>query len=307
MSFGATRQRPVVDVAVRLVRRPWCRCAGRCAGSAWRGWRSRARWSPRTCRVRRPTRGGVEHELEVLAEAEVEHLVGLVEDQHAQVGDVELAALQVVAQPAGRADDDVAAGGERALLAPDVHAADAGERRGRRSGRRARSARGGPAWRARGWARRPGPGARRARRRSRPRPAGWARRRGRRRRSCPSRSGRRPAGRGPPPRARGWRTGRAWARHSPGSPGRGRARGGFRGRTWRVLRADAAGIKPGTDLERCTLRWNRRGAQGSCLVALPDRLAGPGQPGNALGGGDVRLDLGFGEHLLDARRTAWAR
>ena len=71
-------------------------------------------------------RGRIEDFLEVLAEAHVEHLVGLVEDDDLEAPEVEVAPLQVVAQAAGRAHDDVAAGGERPLLLPRVHAADAG-------------------------------------------------------------------------------------------------------------------------------------------------------------------------------------
>ena len=52
--------------------------------------------------------GGVrEDRLDVLGEAHVEHLVGLVEHQEPQLGQVERALLQVVHDPAGGADDDV--------------------------------------------------------------------------------------------------------------------------------------------------------------------------------------------------------
>jgi hypothetical protein len=68
---------------------------------------------------------GIEQKLEVLAKAEVEHLVGLVEHHGAQGRGVEVAALQMVAQPPGGADDDVGALGEVALLAAGIHAADA--------------------------------------------------------------------------------------------------------------------------------------------------------------------------------------
>ena len=45
--------------------------------------------------------------LDVGQEAEVEHLVGLVEDEDARVGELEVALLGEVEQPPGRADDDV--------------------------------------------------------------------------------------------------------------------------------------------------------------------------------------------------------
>ncbi|MEY9666352.1 hypothetical protein ABIE80_005060 [Bradyrhizobium diazoefficiens] len=72
-------------------------------------------------------RRGLEDELHVLAKAEIEHLVGLVEDDGLQFGDVETATAQMIAQPARRADDDVRAGRQLALLAPRIHAADTGD------------------------------------------------------------------------------------------------------------------------------------------------------------------------------------
>ena len=72
-------------------------------------------------------RGGfVEDELELFAEAEVEHLVGLVQHHGAQPGEVDVAALDVVAEAPGGGDDDVTAPVERAPFAARVHAADAG-------------------------------------------------------------------------------------------------------------------------------------------------------------------------------------
>ena len=52
----------------------------------------------------------LEQLLDVGQEAEVEHLVGLVEDQRVHVGEVERPAVAQVDQAAGRADDDVDAG-----------------------------------------------------------------------------------------------------------------------------------------------------------------------------------------------------
>jgi len=71
-------------------------------------------------------RRGVEDLFQVFAEAHVEHLVGLVEDEDTQCAEVEVAALQMVFQSARRADQDVAAGGQGALLTTRIHAADAG-------------------------------------------------------------------------------------------------------------------------------------------------------------------------------------
>ena len=65
-------------------------------------------------------------ELEIVAEAEVQHLVGLVQDAGAYEGQVEAAAVDVVAQAAGGAHDDLRAADQRPALGPVVHAADAG-------------------------------------------------------------------------------------------------------------------------------------------------------------------------------------
>jgi hypothetical protein len=54
-------------------------------------------------------RRGLQDEFEIVAKAEIEHLVGLVEHHGLQRGDVEPVALDMVAQTAGRADDDMSA------------------------------------------------------------------------------------------------------------------------------------------------------------------------------------------------------
>ena len=155
--------------------------------------RQRRREQQRAARLRR----GLEDEFQILAKAEIEHLVGLVEHDGLQLRDVEAAAPQMIAQPSRRADDDMRAVGELALLAARVHAADAGD--DARAGiliepGRVRAAPAGP---VRASARRSAPAAAPAalealgvaeqiRRRSP----------GHRRRSCRSRSAPRPAGRG---------------------------------------------------------------------------------------------------------------
>ncbi len=58
----------------------------------------------------------VEDEFEILAEAEIEHFVGFVEHDGLQLGQVETAALQMIAQAARRADDDVGAALETGAL-----------------------------------------------------------------------------------------------------------------------------------------------------------------------------------------------
>ena len=72
----------------------------------------------------------VEDLLEVLAKTHVEHLVGLVEHHGAQRGEVERAALEVVAQPPGGADDALRAGAQRVAFLRRVHPADAGRHAG---------------------------------------------------------------------------------------------------------------------------------------------------------------------------------
>jgi hypothetical protein len=69
----------------------------------------------------------LQDEFEIVAEAEIEHLVGLVEHDGLQRGNVEPVALDMVAQAAGRADDDMGALIEQRGLAARVHAADAGD------------------------------------------------------------------------------------------------------------------------------------------------------------------------------------
>ena len=61
-----------------------------------------------------------EDRLEVLGEAHVEHLVGLVEHDGAHRAEIERAALDVVERAAGRRDDDVDAALQRAQLLADA-------------------------------------------------------------------------------------------------------------------------------------------------------------------------------------------
>ncbi len=71
-------------------------------------------------------RGRVEQRLQLLAKAHVEHFVGFIEHRDLERRQVERAALEMVAQPARRADDHMRAMRQRAPLARGVHAADAG-------------------------------------------------------------------------------------------------------------------------------------------------------------------------------------
>ena len=64
-----------------------------------------------------------EDRLEVLREAHVEHLVGLVEDDHPDPVEPQAAALEMVDRPARRGDDDVHAAPEAAQLLTDRLAA----------------------------------------------------------------------------------------------------------------------------------------------------------------------------------------
>src|SRR5258707_1057656 len=88
-------------------------------------WITRSRFGksmPRAAGFRR----GLEDEFHILAKTQIEHLVGLVEHDGFQFRNVETVAPQMIAQPPRRADHDVRAGGEFALLAARIHAADAG-------------------------------------------------------------------------------------------------------------------------------------------------------------------------------------
>ena len=76
--------------------------------------------------VRRSAGRRFEDEFEILAKAEVEHLVGFVENDGRELFRVQSATLDVIAQAAGRADDDMSALRELAALESRVHAADAG-------------------------------------------------------------------------------------------------------------------------------------------------------------------------------------
>jgi hypothetical protein len=73
-------------------------------------------------RVRRVS----ENEFEVLAEAEIEHLVGLVQHNCAQGRHVERMAFDMVAQAPRRADHDMCAAFQCPAFGPHVHAAHAG-------------------------------------------------------------------------------------------------------------------------------------------------------------------------------------
>ena len=69
---------------------------------------------------------GIEDFLKLVAEAHVEHLVGFVENDRGQPGQIERTALEMVAQAAGRADHDMRAMRKLAPLARRIHAADTG-------------------------------------------------------------------------------------------------------------------------------------------------------------------------------------
>ena len=67
-----------------------------------------------------------QHEFEILAKTEIEHLVGFIEHHDRQRRNIQRPALNVVAQTPGRANDDMDARLQGAALALRVHAADAG-------------------------------------------------------------------------------------------------------------------------------------------------------------------------------------
>ena len=71
-------------------------------------------------------RGGGKDEFQILAKAEVKHLVGLVQHRRAQTRQIKAVALDMVAQPPRRADHDMRAAIKGALFGAVIHAADAG-------------------------------------------------------------------------------------------------------------------------------------------------------------------------------------
>ena len=64
---------------------------------------------------------GVQDELEVFAEAQIEHLVRLVQHCGAERGQVQPSALEMVTQPSRGADHDVTPGGQHTLLGAAIH------------------------------------------------------------------------------------------------------------------------------------------------------------------------------------------
>jgi hypothetical protein len=199
----------VAAVAVRRTASRWKRLGQRRDG-AWHGGREHQR-APFF-------RRGSKDEFEVLAEAEVEHFVGLVEHHGLHRAEIERAARDVIAQPSGCADDDMRAALQRprsvrASMPPTQDAMTrAGVRiepvefalhlQGQFAGRRdhqperqRRQARSG--------------------RRGRAASARW---RGRRPPSCPSRSALKPAGRRRARQAPAWLPGRESGDHNRERP-----------------------------------------------------------------------------------------
>jgi hypothetical protein len=123
-SRGGDQHRLVVDVDVGL-RSPTV--AMRCA-SFWKrlasAWISRGKVAENNS-VRRVA--GVFSSSSSMSsrKPEVEHLVGLVEHHRLDLGERHVAAVDVIAQAARRADDDVRALVQEVRLAPRIHAADA--------------------------------------------------------------------------------------------------------------------------------------------------------------------------------------
>ncbi len=122
---GRDAKSAIVDIGVLLVATAGLDAdgvaliaAGKRLDLAWHGGREQQRLAG--------FRRRVENELEILAEAEVEHFVGLVEHDGLQRRQIEAAALEMIAQAAGRTDHDVGAGAQLTGFLAAVHAADAG-------------------------------------------------------------------------------------------------------------------------------------------------------------------------------------
>ena len=75
-------------------------------------------------------RRGLEDELKILAEAQVEHLVGFVQHDHLHAGHVQGPAFDMILQTSGRPDHDMGTALQRPALGPHIHPADAGDHRG---------------------------------------------------------------------------------------------------------------------------------------------------------------------------------
>ena len=191
-------QRPVFDVGMLLVLAGGRRCARRRAGSPCasvamaRGTvaenisvrRSAGAASRMNSRSSRKPRSSISSASSSTTALERRHVERMPRD--------------VVAQAAGRADDDMRAALQRTPLRAHVHAADAGRDAWRRSVRRAIPVRASPAAPARASAPRPAPAVPRRGQSAPRRPAASAPWQGRRRRSCRSRSARKPARRPAP-------------------------------------------------------------------------------------------------------------
>ena len=72
-------------------------------------------------------RRGIENKFKVLAKTEIEHFIGLVEHDRTQLRQIKAAALKVIAQTAGRANNDMRALVQLTRFRTGVHAADAGD------------------------------------------------------------------------------------------------------------------------------------------------------------------------------------
>ena len=72
-------------------------------------------------------RHGLEDGLKVFAKAEIEHFVGLIQHHGFEFRYIEAISPQMVAEASRRADNNMRAIGQFALLAARVHAADAGD------------------------------------------------------------------------------------------------------------------------------------------------------------------------------------
>ena len=68
--------------------------------------------------------GSLKDELEIFAEAQIQHLIGLIEHRHAQRGEIERATAHVVADPARCADNDMRTAFQGAALSARIHTAN---------------------------------------------------------------------------------------------------------------------------------------------------------------------------------------
>ena len=122
---GRNGQGAVFDVAVLFAFR--CSCDAHCIFLVALGQISNAAWHRGRKHQGAPVRWrGVQDVFQIVAEAEIQHLVGFVQYNCFERCRVQRPALNVITQPSWRADDDMRPPVQRAAFGAHVHTTDAG-------------------------------------------------------------------------------------------------------------------------------------------------------------------------------------